>query len=144
MEDENLSKAIEFVREEDVNLPDDDKVAEDFLYSGIKLEEVKQIAFNFEEKSETEAVVKELKEIQQLLKDSPNLSKVLDKLCDFRPNSLAGYLGLIQISALLTLLKESPISVSLKIAQLRGHLCSIPTSDWHDCPIKVSCRGISL
>uniref|UniRef100_A0A1B0DQT6 Uncharacterized protein n=1 Tax=Phlebotomus papatasi TaxID=29031 RepID=A0A1B0DQT6_PHLPP len=137
MEDENLNKAIEFVREEDVNLPDDDKVAEDFLYSGIKLEEVKQIVFNFEEKSETEAVVKELKEIQQLLKDSPNLTKVLDKLCDFRPCSLAGYLGLLQISTLLILVKEPPISVSLKISQLRGHLCSIPTSDWHDCPIKV-------
>ncbi|GAB0096630.1 hypothetical protein DMENIID0001_121600 [Sergentomyia squamirostris] len=120
------------------------KLPEEFIYSGITVEDVKKMQILKPNKKEKQNVKKELTAFQNILSGHRDSGKdfecLVDDLCDFRPETLGGYTTLIQLTSGILLIKNPAISLSLKIAQLRSHVCNIPTTnsdEWHENPVYI-------
>ncbi|XP_055681705.1 uncharacterized protein LOC129789091 [Lutzomyia longipalpis] len=129
---------------EEKNFDGDCKTPRDFIYSGVHVNTIKDIQFDVAKGNESGLVAEELREFQELLdmmpliqQDHKNLEKLIDNLCTINPKSFGGYLAMVQMFSVITIVKDPSISYSMKIAQLRGHICGIPTDDWIEDPIMI-------
>ncbi|XP_059618429.1 uncharacterized protein LOC132262938 [Phlebotomus argentipes] len=108
-----------------------DRVDRDFLYTGIPEEMIRKFLENHKRSGATE----ELKEFEKILQDSPE--NLIEALSNFNPTTFNGYLNLLQASVVVFLTQNPSVFCSMKIAQLRCHLCRIMVSDWVDNPVQV-------
>lgn len=126
---------------DDKDFWEEDKNAQDFIFSGISVEIIKEIRVNVQKdkNAESNIVAAELKDFEKLFDENnqQNLEKLVENLCTFNPKTFGGYLALLQTFSVLVILKNPSISFSLKIAQLKGHICGIPSDEWIEEPIKV-------